>query len=152
MGCKKSKKYSQICDYDELKFKNMLDEYCGKDGNGQSSDVDNQNYGLFNIVSDSEKMDAREYVSTSQCPWHVTDTLECLILGFILAIVMKFLYSKWQTYRVKKAERKLNNIKVIYKQALESKHMAPTAPLSYNPVPTVKPYAGVSAEVEKLNK
>ena len=123
----------------------MLDEYCGKDGNGQSSDVDNKNFGLFNIVSDSETMDAREYVSTSQCPWHVTDTLECLILGFILAIVLKFLYSKWQIYRVKKAERKLN------KQALESKHMSPTAPLSYNPVPTVKPYARVSAEVEKLN-
>ena len=151
MGCQKSKKYTQLCDYDEIKFENLLTEYCGRDGNGQSSGVDNKNIGLFNIVSDSET-DAREYVSASQCPWHVTDTLECLILGFILAIVAKFIYSKWQLYRVKKAERKMNKMKVIYKQALEAKHI-PTAPLSYNPVsvPTVKPYAGVSAEMEKLN-
>ena len=69
-----------------------------------------------------------------------------------MAIVMKFIYSKWQVYRVKKAERKLNKMKVIYKQAIEAEHI-PTTPLSYNPVsvPTVKPYAGVSAEVEKLN-
>ena len=68
-----------------------------------------------------------------------------------MAIATKFLYSKWQVYRVKKAERKLNKMKVIYRQALETKHI-PTAPLSYNPVsvPTVKPYAGVSSEVEKL--
>ena len=152
MGCQKSKKYSQLCEYDELKFEKMLTTYCGKEGNSQSSEVDNKNIGLFNIVSDSET-DAREYVSASQCPWHVTDTLECLILGIILAIVTKYIYSKWQVYRVRKAERKLNKIKVLYRQALETKHI-PTAPLSYNPVsvPTVKPYAGVSSEVEKLKE
>ena len=119
IGCKKSKKYNQICEYDEAKFEGMLGEYCGKDKTGQNSEVDNRNFGLFNIVSDNEKMDAREYVTTEQCPWHITDTIECLILGFILAIVLKFLYSKWQVYRVKKAEKKLNGIRVIYKQALE---------------------------------
>ena len=129
----------------------MLGEYCGKDKTGQNSEVDNRNFGLFNIVSDTEKMDAREYVTTEQCPWHITDTIECLILGFILAIVLKFLYSKWQVYRVKKAEKKLNGIRVIYKQALESKNMSPSAPISYNPVPTVKPYAGVASEIDKLN-
>ena len=151
MGCKKSKKYNQICEYDESKFEGMLGEYCGKDKTGQNSEVDNRNFGLFNIVSDTEKMDAREYVTTEQCPWHITDTIECLILGFILAIVLKFLYSKWQVYRVKKAEKKLNGIRVIYKQALESKNMSPSVPISYNPVPKVTPYAGVASEIDKLN-
>ena len=70
-----------------------------------------------------------------------------------MAIVTKYIYSKWQVYRVRKAERKLNKIKVLYRQALETKPI-PTAPLSYNPltVPTVKPYAGVSSEVEKLKE
>ena len=151
MGCKKSKKYNQICEYDEAKFEGMLGEYCGKDKTGQNSEVDNRIFGLFNIGSDTEQMDAREYVNTEQCPWHITDTIECLILGFILAIVLKFLYTKWRVYRAKKVEEKMNGIRVIYKQALESRNVSPSAPISYNPVPKVTPYTGVASEIDKLN-
>ena len=118
MGCKKSKKYNQICEYDKAKFEGMLGEYCGKDKTGQNSEVDNRNLGLFNIVSDTEQMDAREFVNTEQCPWHIRDTIECLILRFILAIVLKFLYTKWQVYRANKVKEKMNGIRSIYKQAL----------------------------------
>ena len=72
-------------------------------------------------------------------------------MGFILAIVLKFLYSKWQIYRARKAEQKLNGIRVIYKQAMEAKNMSPSAPISYNPVPKVTPYGWVAAEIDKLN-
>ena len=106
MGCKKSKKYNQICEYDEAKFEGMLGEYCGKDKTGQNSEVDNRNFGLFNIVSDTEQMDAREYVNTEQCPWHITDTIECLILGFILAIVLKFLCTKDELTDIRKLRKR----------------------------------------------
>ena len=102
-------------------------------------------------MSDTEQMDAREYVNTEQCPWHITDTIECLILGFILAIVLKFLYTKWRVYRAKKVEEKMNGIRSIYKQALESRNVSPSAPISFNPVPKVTPYTGVASEIDKLN-
>ena len=89
-----SMKYTQICEYDEEKFEGMLGEYFERGQAGQNSKVDNSNYGLFNIVSDTEQMDAREYVKTEQCTWHYTDTIECLILGFVLAFVLRFLYKK----------------------------------------------------------
>ena len=94
MGCKMSMKYTQICQHDEEKFEGMLGQYCEKGQAGQNSKVDNSNCGLFNIVSDKEQMDARKYVETEQCPWHYTDSFECLILGFVLAFVLKMLYKR----------------------------------------------------------
>ena len=70
MGCKKSKKYTQICEYDKNKFEGMLGQYCGKDKTGQNYKVNNSNYGLFNILSDTEQMDVGDYVKTEQCTWH----------------------------------------------------------------------------------
>ena len=109
-----SLKYPQICQKDEEKFEGMLSQFCEKGQAGQKSKVDNSYYGLFNIVSDEENMDARKYVEPAQCPWHYTDTFECLILGFVMAFVLMILYKRWQAYRANKREQKLNGIRTIY--------------------------------------
>ena len=100
-----SLKYPHICQKDEEKFEGMLGQFCEKGQSGQKSKIYNSNYGLFNIVSDEEHMDARKYVETEQCPWHYTDTFECLNLGFVLAFVLKILYKRWQVYRANRGSK-----------------------------------------------
>ena len=96
-----SLKIPQICLKDEKKFEGMMDQYCDNGHASQQSEVANSNYGLFNFVSDEESMDKRKYRESAQCPWHYTDTMECLL------------------------------IRNIYQQALEnrSQPFSPTAPI-----------------------
>ena len=101
-------------------FENLMGQYCGKSQANQESKVANSNYGLLNLVTDEESLDERTYQGSSNCSWHYTDTMECLLIGMAMAFILRLLYRKFQVYRAKKKEEKLNGIQVIYQQELDN--------------------------------
>ena len=72
-----------------------MDQYCRKSQANQESKVANSNYGLLNFVSDEESLDERKYQESSNCSWHYTDTMECLLIGMALAFILRLLYKKF---------------------------------------------------------
>ena len=129
-----------------------MNQYCGKSQANQEFKVANSNYGLLNFVLDEESLDERTYQGSSNCSWHYTDTMECLLIGMALAFILRLLYRKFKVYRAKKKKEKLNGILVICQQALDNRSLSlsPTAPIqALTNVPRVSPYQGIRSDVWK---
>ena len=119
----------------------------------EKSNVANLNYGLLNLVTDEESLDERTYQGSSNCSWHYTDTMECLLIGMAIAFKLRLLYRKFQEYRIKQKEKKLAVIWIIYQQALDTRSipLSPTAPIqTLTNTPRVSPYQGIQSDVDTL--
>ena len=87
------------------------------------------------------------------CSWHYTDTMESLLIGMVMAFMIRVLYIKFHLYRTKQQAKKLAGLRVIYQQALDTRSLplSPTAPIqALTNVPRVSPYQGIQSDVDTL--
>ena len=82
----------------------IMKKYCGQSKGNQESHMSNLNFGILNVVMDEESLDER----TSQgCSWHYMDSMECILLGMAMALIIRVLYMKFKEYRTKQQAKKL---------------------------------------------
>ena len=150
MGCELSVKYPELCLKDVAKFENLLKKYCGRNNGNQELQLSNSNVVLLNVVTDEESLDER---STQGCSWHYTDSMECILLGMALALMIRVLYIKFKEYRARQQKKKLAGLQVIYQQALDTRSSphSPSAPTQIQTHTTrISPYTGIQSDVNAL--
>ena len=154
MGCELSTRFPKLCKRDEALFEELLRQCCDKNKNGITSQTNVENYGLVSFSELEERVDKN---GEPDCSVHWTDYLEIAIITFIVILVGRFLWGKLQTFRQKKRIKKLEGMRVLYRQAMIANDSlaqpsAPvTIPIQQNlPVsPRVTPYTPLQEELDR---